>query len=101
MTPNQGFNSICRFGGLIGLILSKAKDANRPNKVIKMAESVVGSKLVTLEEVAEDKMLAKLHLTYHYSTIHQHFTHLPQYFFLFYNYLSILLYKVLVFVCCI
>ena len=38
----------------------KAKDANRLNKLIKKAGSVVGSKLVTLEEVAEDRMLAKL-----------------------------------------
>ena len=38
----------------------KAKDANRLNKLIKKVESVVGSKLVTLEEVAEDRMLAKL-----------------------------------------
>ena len=39
----------------------KAKDANRLNKLIKRAGSVVGSKLVTLEEVVEDRMLlAKL-----------------------------------------
>ena len=38
----------------------KTKDANRLNKLIKKAGSVVGSKLVTLEEVAEDRMLAKL-----------------------------------------
>ena len=38
----------------------KSKDANRLNKLIKKAESVVGSKLVTLEEVADDRMLAKL-----------------------------------------
>ena len=38
----------------------KAKDANRLNKLIKKAESVVGSKLVTLEEVAENRMLAEL-----------------------------------------
>jgi len=38
----------------------KAKDANRLNKLIKKAESVVGSKLVTLEEVVEERMLAKL-----------------------------------------
>ena len=30
------------------------------NKLIKKTESVVGSKLVTLEEVAEDRMPAKL-----------------------------------------
>ena len=38
----------------------KAKDANKLKKLIKKAESVVGSKLVTLEEVVEDRMLAKL-----------------------------------------
>ena len=38
----------------------KAKDANRLNKLIKKAGSVVGSKLVTLEEVVEHRMLAKL-----------------------------------------
>ncbi|XP_059209473.1 immunoglobulin lambda-like polypeptide 1 [Centropristis striata] len=38
----------------------KARDANRLNKLIRKAESVVGSKLVTLEEVVEDRMLAKL-----------------------------------------
>ena len=38
----------------------KAKDADRLNKLIRKAGSVVGSKLVTLEEVAEDRMLAKL-----------------------------------------
>ena len=37
----------------------KAKDAHRLNKLIKKAGSI-GSKLVTLEEVAEDGMLAKL-----------------------------------------
>lgn len=39
----------------------KAKDANRLNKLIKKAGSVVGPKLVTLEEVADDRMLVKLH----------------------------------------
>lgn len=38
----------------------KAKDANRLNKLIRKAESVVGSKLVTLEEVVEDRTLVKL-----------------------------------------
>ena len=38
----------------------KAKDANRLNKLVRKAESVVGSKLITLEEVVEDRMLAKL-----------------------------------------
>jgi len=38
----------------------KAKDANRLNKLIRKAESVVVSKLATLEEVVEDRMLAKL-----------------------------------------
>ena len=38
----------------------KVKDANRLKKLIKKVESVVGSKLVTLEEVAEDRMLAKV-----------------------------------------
>ncbi|KAK0132216.1 hypothetical protein N1851_032980 [Merluccius polli] len=38
----------------------KAKDANRLNKLIRKAEYVVSSKLVTLEEVVEDRMLAKL-----------------------------------------
>ena len=38
----------------------KAKDANRLNKLIKKAGSVVGSELVTLEEVVEDRMLSKL-----------------------------------------
>lgn len=38
----------------------KAKDTNRLNKLINKAGSVIGSKLVTLEEVAEDRTLAKL-----------------------------------------
>ena len=38
----------------------KAKDANRLNKLIKKAGSVVGSELITLEEVVEDRMLSKL-----------------------------------------
>ena len=38
----------------------KAKDTNRLNKGIKNAGSVVGSKLVTLEEVAEDRRLGSL-----------------------------------------
>ena len=38
----------------------KGKAANRLNKLIRKAESVVGSKLVNLEEVVEDRMLAKL-----------------------------------------
>lgn len=38
----------------------KAKDANKLRKLIRKAESVVGSKLVTLEEVVEDRILAKL-----------------------------------------
>ena len=38
----------------------KAKDANRLNTLIKKAGSVVSSDLVTLEVVAEDRMLAKL-----------------------------------------
>ena len=38
----------------------KAKDVNRLNTLIKMAGSVVGSELVTLEEVAKDTMPAKL-----------------------------------------
>lgn len=38
----------------------KAKDANRLNKIIKKAESVIGYKLVALEEVVEDRMLTKL-----------------------------------------
>ena len=38
----------------------KAKDASRLNKLIKRAGSIVGSELVTLEEVAEDRTLAKL-----------------------------------------
>ena len=38
----------------------KAKDTNRVNKLIKKAGSVVGSQFVTLEEVVEDRMLAKL-----------------------------------------
>ena len=33
----------------------KAKDANRLNKLREKAGSVVGSELVTLEEVAEDR----------------------------------------------
>ena len=36
----------------------KAKDTNRLNNVIKKGESGVGSKLVTLKEVVEDRMLA-------------------------------------------
>ena len=36
----------------------RLKDTNRLNKLIKKAGSVVGSKLVTLEEM--DRMLAKL-----------------------------------------
>ena len=43
----------------------KAKDADRLNKLIRKAGSVVGCKLVTLEEVAEDWMLAKLLAGYH------------------------------------
>ena len=35
----------------------KAKDINRLNKLIRKAASVVSSKLVTLEEVAEGRML--------------------------------------------
>ena len=38
----------------------KAKDAIRLSKLIKRAGSVVGSEVVTLEEVAEDMMLAEL-----------------------------------------
>ena len=38
----------------------KAKDANRLNKLIKKAGSVVGSERVTLKEVVGDRMLAKL-----------------------------------------
>ena len=38
----------------------KAKDNNSLNKLIKKAGSVVGSELVTLEEVVEDRMLSKL-----------------------------------------
>ncbi|KAK0148535.1 putative RNA-directed DNA polymerase from transposon BS [Merluccius polli] len=38
----------------------RTKDANRLNKLIKKAESVVGSQLVTVEEVVEERMLAKL-----------------------------------------
>ena len=38
----------------------KAKDANRLNKLKKNPEPLVGSKLVTLEEVVEHRMLAKL-----------------------------------------
>ena len=38
----------------------KAKDANRLNKLIKKAGSVVGSELVTPEEVAEDRRLGSL-----------------------------------------
>ena len=38
----------------------KAKDANRRNKLIKKAESVVDSVLVTLEEVVVDRMLGTL-----------------------------------------
>ena len=38
----------------------KAKDANRLNKGIKKAGSVVGSMLATLEEVAEDRRLGSL-----------------------------------------
>lgn len=39
---------------------TKAKDANRLNKLIKKEESVVGPKLVTLEEEVEETILAKL-----------------------------------------
>ena len=38
----------------------RTKDANRLNKLIKKAKSVVGSQLVTVEEVVEERMLAKL-----------------------------------------
>ena len=38
----------------------KAKDANRQIRLIKKAESVVGSELVTLEEEVEDRMLGTL-----------------------------------------
>ena len=38
----------------------KAKDANKLNKLIKKAGCVVGSELVTLEELAKDRMLTKL-----------------------------------------
>ena len=38
----------------------KANDANRLNKLIRKAGSVVGSGLVTLEEVVEQRMLYKL-----------------------------------------
>ena len=38
----------------------EAKDANRLNKLIKNVGSVVGSGLVTLEEVVEDRLLVKL-----------------------------------------
>ena len=38
----------------------KAKDSNRLNKLIRKAESVVGTKLVTLEEVVETRILTKL-----------------------------------------
>lgn len=38
----------------------KAMDANRLNTLIKKAGSVIGSQRVTLEEVEEDRTLAKL-----------------------------------------
>lgn len=38
----------------------KVKFASRLNKLIKKAVSVIGSRLVMLEEVVEDRMLAKL-----------------------------------------
>ena len=38
----------------------KAKDANKLNKLIKKAGKVIGSKLVTLEEVVEERLLAKV-----------------------------------------
>ncbi len=39
----------------------KKKDANRLNKLFKKAQSVVGMKLSTMEEVAEDRIHSKLH----------------------------------------
>ncbi len=57
---------VCWGGGI------KAKDANRLNELIKEAGSVIGSKLVTLEEVAEDRMLEKLLIMDNTSHLVQH-----------------------------
>lgn len=57
----------------------KVKDAHRLNKLIREAGSVVGSRLVCLEEVLELRMLAKL------QGIMENTTHPP--FFPFWRYM--------------